>query len=264
MTSERVAQHLVREIVDEKVLVLTMDDPHTRNSLTGEDLAAMEAEVGAFAGSRELRCLVITGAGGAFSSGANMQMFQRAIDHGTAPQRNEGPRIVRLLHDLRKPTIAAVGGPAYGVGCGIALSCDLRVASESARFSEAFIRSGLVPGDGSTWQLPKLIGVANTLLMQYTGDPVGAADALRLGLVSRVVAEEVLLPDAIALATRLANGPVFAMGLTKELVQRGFGQSFGEHVTLAAETQAITRQSYDHREGVAAFLEKREPHFRGE
>jgi 2-(1,2-epoxy-1,2-dihydrophenyl)acetyl-CoA isomerase len=176
------------------VLVVTLDDPATLNAL-GEPLTTeLISELERFAADPELRCLVLTGSGRSFSSGANVRGFARNIESrdqaaegGEEPSRQawseldpmfaatearepRGPLVVHRLHNLQKPSIAAVNGFAYGLGCGIALTCDLRVAAESAKFSEAFIRNGLIPADGSTWQLPKLIGPARTLWMQYTGD----------------------------------------------------------------------------------------------
>jgi 2-(1,2-epoxy-1,2-dihydrophenyl)acetyl-CoA isomerase len=174
-----------------------------------------------------------------------------------------GPAIVRQLHNLQKPSIAAVNGHAYGLGCGIALSCDLRVAGHSARFNEAFIRNGLVPADGSCWQLPRLVGMANALWMEYSGEAVDGPEAYRIGLANKVVPDGELLPAALEMAGKLARGPVYAMGLIKQLVHQGFQQDLSQHLPLASRAQALTRTTYDHKEGVRAFLEKRPPEFRG-
>jgi enoyl-CoA hydratase/carnithine racemase len=167
------------------------------------------------------------------------------------------------IWELQKPSIAAVNGYAMGVGLGIALSCDIRIASEKAGFSEAFIRVGLIPGDGSCWQLPRIIGLSNTLLMQYTGDIINAQEAYRMGLVSKVVPHEELMPAALELATRLAQGPTFAMGLIKYLVHKSLEVDFRESLTLAGAAQEFARKTEDHKEGVKAFLEKRKPVFKG-
>lgn len=273
------------------VLVLTLNDPGTRNALGPEMMDQLVGAVEGFDADSDLRCLVITGAAGAFCSGANVRGFQRRIeareeaerasaeDPAARPRpwetldptytaretgrRSMGPEIIRVLHNLQKPSIAAVNGPAYGLGCGLALTCDIRIAGRSARFSEAFIRNGLIPADGSTWQLPKLIGVANTLWMQYTGDAVGADDAYRIGLVNRVVDDDELLDSVRAMATRLAGGPTYAMGLIKQLVHQGHQQDLAEHLPIASRAQDLARGTDDHKEGVAAFLEKRPPRFTG-
>jgi enoyl-CoA hydratase/carnithine racemase len=285
---------LVRsEVVSDRVLLLTMNDPATRNALGPALMEALTGEIDRFAADRELRCLVITGAGTAFSSGANVRGFARRIEEAEsgadgadadaggepAPQPWQqldptyyaretgdlamGPAIVRQLHNLQKPSIAAVNGHAYGLGCGIALSCDLRVAGHSARFNEAFIRNGLVPADGSCWQLPRLVGMANALWMEYSGEAVDGPEAYRIGLANKVVPDDELLPAALEMAGKLARGPVYAMGLIKQLVHQGFQQDLSQHLPLASRAQALTRTTYDHKEGVRAFLEKRPPEFRG-
>ena len=292
-TSAPRADVLLKRQTADGVLVLTLNDPATRNALGTELSDDLVRTVNEFADNPDLRRLVITGAGQAFCSGANVRGFKKRIEDAeknksdqAAAAKSEsrpgpwealdpvygarerggqrmGPEIVRVLHNLQKPTIAAVNGAAYGLGCGIALACDVRIAGRAARFSEAFIRNGLVPADGSTWQLPKLIGMANTLWLQYTGDAVDAEQALRMGLVNEVADDDVLLDRAVERATRLAKGPIYAMGLIKQLVHQAFQQDLAEHLALASRAQDLARKTQDHKEGVAAFLEKRPPRFVG-
>ena len=268
----------------EGVLVVRLNDPATRNALGGQLTLELEQELDRFEQAPELRVLVLTGADPAFCSGANVRGFQQGIQrdeqqgpppgptpweeldpahysHYVTPTR--GPTPVLRLYQMQKPTIAAVNGAAYGLGCGIALSCDIRIASENARFSEAFVRNGLIPADGSCWQLPRLIGISNTLLLQYTGDAIDANDAYRMGLVSKVVPHEQLMDATMELASRLAHGPTYSMALIKMLVQKGLEQTLEEHLMDAARAQTLARKTEDHREGVQAFLEKRQPQFKG-
>ncbi len=275
------------ETTPDGVLVLTINDPATRNALDDIQMSELVSEIKRFSADRDLKVLLITGAGTAFSSGANVRGFARSLEErdqaeDTAeddrppwdqldpfytlrqdPDSNMGPEVVRLLYNLQKPSIAAVNGPAYGIGCGIALYCDIRIASESARFSEAFIRTGLVTGDGSAWLLPRLVGMANTLWMQYTGDPVPAQEAYRIGLVNEVTSDEDLMKRSLEVAVKLAKGPVFTMGLIKQIVQQGYDMSFHDALVLGAHAQAIARNTEDHKEGVRAFIEKRPPRFQG-
>jgi enoyl-CoA hydratase/carnithine racemase len=167
------------------------------------------------------------------------------------------------LHRLRKPSIAAVNGPAVGLGMGVALGCDIRLASEQATFSEGFVKMGLIPADGSCWQLPRLIGLGNTLMLQYTGDAITADEAFRMGLVSRVTLHDDLIGDATELARRLAGGSTYSMSLIKRLVQRSLDVDLTESMRLAGPAQAIARRTDDHREGARAFIEKRPPNFKG-
>ena len=173
------------------------------------------------------------------------------------------PQVVLRLHELQKPSIAAVNGHAIGAGMGIALTCDIRIASEKAVFSEAFVRMGLIPGDGSSWQLPRLIGLSNTLLLQYTGDRIDGTEAYRIGLASRVVPHEDLMPTAMELALRLARGPTQSLSLIKYLVHKSMESSFRESLEIAHAAQELVRSTEDHKEAVRAFLEKRQPDFKG-
>jgi 2-(1,2-epoxy-1,2-dihydrophenyl)acetyl-CoA isomerase len=137
------------------------------------------------------------------------------------------------------------------------------VAAESARFVEAFIRYGVVPADGDAWKLPKLVGMSNALWMQYSGEPVTGAEAHRIGLANWLVPDDQLMEKTLELATRLARGPVYAMGMVKQLVYQGYQQDFSEHLRLASRAFALTRETFDYKEGVQAFIEKRQPNFRG-
>lgn len=272
----------------EGVLLVTMDDPRTRNALGSEMSEEINAELDRLERDPGLRVVVLTGKDPSFCSGANVRRFNQNIQERER-QREEAPpeppapsaweqmeawwqrdgdrdrsRFLPLrLHNLQKPSIAMVNGPAMGIGMGIAISCDIRVASEKAGFSEAFIRNGLIPADGSCWQLPRMIGLGNTLLLQYLGDIVPADEAYRMGLVNKVVAHDSLVDETMELAGRIAGGPTYAMSLIKWLVHKSLYSDLEDSLRYATAAQAAARETEDHKEGVRAFLEKRKPEFKG-
>ena len=274
------------------VLLITMDDPTTRNAIGDEMMGEINQELDRLESDTSLRALVITGRDPSFCSGANVKRMddanrerssEPAIDSELSPwelldqawSQNsdgtgqmeaaiEGVRFLPVrIHNLMKPSLAAVNGYAMGLGMGIALSCDIRIASENARLSETFIRRGLIPADGSCWQLPRMIGVGNTMLLQYTGDACDAEEALRLGMVNKVTPHEELMETTMDLAQRIAEGPTYSMALIKRLVHKSLQTDFEESLRLAGPAQEIARRTEDHREGVKAFVEKRKPAFKG-
>jgi enoyl-CoA hydratase/carnithine racemase len=273
----------------DNVLIITMHDPATRNALGMEMANELMEELDRFEVNPEQRVLLITGTEPSFCSGANVRGFGQKIEEretgaegGTesslpwgrmeAQHANRQPkvefggqasRIPLRINQLQKPSIAAVNGHAMGVGMGVALACDIRFSSEKAVFSEAFSRMGLIPGDGSSWQLPRLIGMSNTLLLQYTGDPIDGNEAYRMGVVSKVFAEDVLMEASMELATRLANMPTHSLALIKYLVHKSLDMNFEESLALAHVAQEQVRKTEDHKEAVQAFIEKRQPKFTG-
>ena len=240
-------QYLKTETKDH-VFILTMHDPPTRNAM-GPDMAdEIMSALDRFEDDPEQRVLLMTGTEPSFCSGANVRGMSQRLQQGDGQSPGDeepaplpwgkmearyarreseaqyGGRasVVPLrIHKLQKPSIAAVNGHAMGAGMGIALACDIRIAAEKAVFSEAFVRMGLLPGDGSCWQLPRLIGMSNTLLLQYTGDRVDGNEAYRMGLVSKVVPDDSVTEAGMELATRLAQGPTQSQSLIKYLVFRG-------------------------------------------
>lgn len=275
------------------VLLIVMDDPPTRNAIGDEMAGEINQELDRLERSAELRAVVLTGRDPSFCSGANVKRMDDAnrarggedsalpsdrtawdmLDEAWAalgePSPNaaadiDGVRFVPLrLHELQKPSIAAVNGYAMGLGMGIALSCDIRMASENARMSETFIRRGLIPADGSCWQLPRMIGLGETMLLQYTGAVLDADECLRLGIVNRVVEHGELMERTLDLARRIAEGPTYSMALIKKLVQRSLQVGFAESLRLAGPAQSLARRTDDHKEGVRAFVEKRTPRYVG-
>jgi enoyl-CoA hydratase/carnithine racemase len=172
-------------------------------------------------------------------------------------------RIPLALEELDKPVIAALNGPAVGAGLDMALMCDLRFAAEGTRFSEGYVKVGLIPGDGGTYFLPRLVGTAKALELLWTGDFVDAQEAYRIGLVNRVVPPDQLMPVVYEFAARLANGPAAAIRTTKRAVYQGARMDLRTHLDLISSHMGFIRQTEDHKEGSRAFVEKRAPEFKG-
>jgi 2-(1,2-epoxy-1,2-dihydrophenyl)acetyl-CoA isomerase len=254
----------LRVEVDGPIATLTLDRPAALNALTVPVKIALRETLEALAGDRDVRAVVLTGAGRAFCAG---QDLAERDEPDAAPLevevRERYNPIVRAIRSMGQPVIAAVNGVAAGAGASLAFACDLRIAAEEARFVLAFGRIGLVPDSGATWFLPRLVGPAKATELALVGDPVDAAEALRLGLVSRVVPGDRLMTEARALAGRLADGAPLALALTKEALWRSATIGLDEALEGEAKLQGIAGASSDHAEGLAAFREKRSPRFTG-
>lgn len=253
------------------IVVLTLNVPATRNALAGEAMfSAFEQAVARIESAADIRVAILTGSGSAFCSGGSVTdmkektgMFAGPPGQIAAQYRAGIQRIPLALARLEVPLIAAVNGPAIGAGCGLACMCDLRLASERATFAVSFIRLGIVPGDGSTWLLPRIIGPARTAELAFTGDTIDAPAALTLGLVSRVLPAERLMPETLALAERIAQNPPQALRWTKRLLRESQDASLATVLNLAAAHQAIAHHTADHAEAVAALFEKRRGNYSG-
>ena len=254
----------LRVEVDGGVATITLDRPQALNALTVPVKVALREALESIAADRSVRAVILTGAGRAFCAGQDLAERERP---DAAPLdvevRDRYNPIIRALRSMGQPVIAAVNGVAAGAGASLALACDLRIAAEEARFILAFGRIGLVPDSGATWFLPRLVGMATAADMALIGDPVDAAEALRIGLVSRVVPGSALMSEARALADRLAAGAPLAMALTKGALQRALTIDLDEALDGEAKLQGIAGASADHAEGLAAFREKRPPRFGG-
>jgi 2-(1,2-epoxy-1,2-dihydrophenyl)acetyl-CoA isomerase len=254
----------LRVEVDGPVATLTLDRPEALNALTVPLKVALREALESIAVDRDVRAVILTGAGRAFCAG---QDLAERDEPDAAPLevevRERYNPIIRALRSMGQPVIAAVNGVAAGAGASLAFACDLRIAAEEARFVLAFGRIGLVPDSGATWFLPRLVGPARAAELALVGDPVDAAEALRLGLVSRVVPGDQLMDVARVLAERLAAGAPLALALTKGALQRSMTIDLGEALEGEAKLQGIAGASADHAEGLAAFREKRPPRFSG-
>jgi enoyl-CoA hydratase/carnithine racemase len=256
---------------DGPIVTLTINRPETRNALGDPgDIQIWVDSVARVNADRDVRAVILTGAGKAFSAGGNVKamaerggMFEGGGVAIRENYRRTVHRIVRAVWSIEVPTIAAVNGPAIGLGNDIACLCDTRIAAASAIFGVTFLKIGLVPGDGGAWLLPRIIGMAKASELFFTGDVIKADEAMRIGLVSRVVPDEALMDEARSLALRMAAQPPDVLRMTKKLLREGMGASFDAILDMSAGFQALAHQTEDHQEAIAAFMEKRPGVFRG-
>jgi 2-(1,2-epoxy-1,2-dihydrophenyl)acetyl-CoA isomerase len=246
------------------VRTLTLDRPDALNALDRELKEVLLAALRAAARDREVRAVVLTGAGRAFCAGQDLRERGEGAPSMAIELRERYIPIIEAVARLEKPVIAAVNGVAAGAGFSLALACDIRVMAETATFISAFGRIGLVPDSGLSWFLPRLVGPARAAEIVMTTDPVDAATAERIGLVNRVVPAEACLKEAQALAARLAAGAPLAIGLAKRSLAFALGHDLATALAFETELQGIAGRSADHAEGIAAFTEKRAARFTGE
>jgi enoyl-CoA hydratase/carnithine racemase len=266
------ADLVLSETIGEGILVLTLNAPERHNPIS--DKPMLEAVIAAMEqadADPSVRVIVLTGAGKSFSSGGNVAAMKRGgpLNPGSPAQTRQGyktgiQRLPLLFESLEVPVIAAVNGAAIGAGCDLACMCDIRIASEHAVFAESFVRLGLIPGDGGAWLLPRVVGFAKASEMALTGERLDAQAALACGLVSRVAPADGLLDEALLVARMIAANPRHAVRMTKRLLRSAYRASLPEVLETSAAMQAVCHATADHEEAVNAFLEKREPRFRGE
>jgi len=247
------------------VATVTLNRPDALNALTVPMKQALLAAFRRLEREKPIRAVVLTGAGRAFCAG---QDLRERLEPGAAPLgvevRERYNPIIRAMRGLPKPIVAAINGVAAGAGASLAMASDIRIASEAASFALAFGRVGLVPDSGATWFLPRLVGAARAAELALLNDPVSATDALRLGLVGRVVPADQLAVEAKALAARLAAGAPKAMALTKRALDAAWDHDLDAALEYEAHLQDIAGRTKDHAEGMAAFMAKRPPRFSGE
>jgi enoyl-CoA hydratase/carnithine racemase len=253
---------------DGHIVTLTMNDPEQRNPLTGNTAVPELLEaIDRLHADPSVRVAILTGSGKAFSSGGNVKDMKRYADmSGLALRREYRLGIQRLplaLFNVEVPVIAAVNGPAIGAGLDLACMCDIRIASERATFAESFVKVGLIPGDGGAWLLPRIVGLSRAAELTLTGRTIDARQALDWNLVSQVVPHDQLLSAARELAASIAANPPHSVRLAKRLMREGMHTRLDTLLELSASLQALSHQTADHHEAVAAFLEKRIPEFSG-
>jgi enoyl-CoA hydratase/carnithine racemase len=254
------------------VVTLMINRPESRNPLGEEGDGEWFADaVTRINHDREVRCAILTGAGNAFSAGGNLKAMREQTGPFAGPgvliregYRNGIHRMVRALWSLEVPLIAAVNGPAIGLGNDVACLADLRIAADSAIFGASFLKMGLVPGDGGAWILPRLIGQARAAELFFTGDTIDAPTAREWGLVSKVVPAAELVKEAEAFAARICRQPPDVLRMTKRLMRDAERVGFETLMEMSAAFQGLAHLTADHKEAVNAFFEKRAPEFKGE
>lgn len=251
--------------VRDGVAIISLNRPDKLNAVNMDMHKGLAKAWKAVARDDAARAVVLTGTGRGFCVGQDLTEFSSAGDDFRTDDhvRNTFNRHVLAMTGLEKPVIAAVNGVAAGAGASLALAADMRFAGESSVFMQAFVRIGLVPDTGSTWFLPHIVGLPRAIELATTGRDVAAAEALEMGMVNRVVADDALVDEAVAFAAGLASMPTRSIGMTKRAMYRALDTDLPDALEHEAQLQQAARQTSDHVEGVMAFLEKRDPAFTG-
>ena len=249
------------------VAVITLNRPDRLNAFTPDMHRELAEALEGVRDDDDARAVLLTGAGRGFCAGQDLgdrdpRKMEGPPDLGETLETFYNP-LVRRIRALEKPVVCAVNGVAAGAGANIALGCDIVLAAESAKFIEAFSKIGLVPDSGGTWTLTRILGEQRAKAMTLLAEPVDAAAAERWGLIWKAVPDDELMEQALTIATKLANGPTFGLGLTKQAINRAGTLSLDEALDLERDFQRQAGRSADYAEGVSAFLEKRPARFSG-
>ncbi len=262
---------LLTELKD-RVLYLTLNRPDKLNAMSAEMMGGLVDQLTRAATNPDVGAVVVTGAGRGFCAGGDITAMRDRNEGGGVPAPSIEERVAGLrrgeeaslmLHEMAKVTIAAVNGPAAGAGLSVAMACDIRIASDAARLGTAFAKVGFSGDYGGTWSLTRLVGSAKARELYFLADIIGADEALRIGLVNRVVPAASFRDEVHALASRIANGPTVAYSYMKANLNAAITHEFNELLDREAWGQTMTGRTEDHREAVKAFLEKRPPTFKG-
>ena len=254
---------------DDRIVKITLNRPDTRNALSGDIIEGLVEYIQKADKDKDVGCVILTGAGKSFSSGGNLQEIKDMTtkDQMTQAQLEDWYRfgiqkIPLTMNSIDVPVVAAVNGHAIGAGNDLCTMCDIRIAGEDAKFSESFLRIGIIPGDGGSWFLPKIIGLARANEMILTCDVLDANKALDWGLVSKVVPNENLIVEAQQLAKKIASQPPEASRRAKRLLRMSQNVPLQDALEMAASQQSMLQQLDDHREAIDALLEKRKPNYK--
>ena len=249
---------------DGHIVTLTMNEPERRNPLTGNSaVPEFLAAIDRIHNDHKVRVVIVTGAGTAFSSGGDVRNMERQANGEVTGMeirheyRTGIQKLPLALFNLEVPVIAAINGAAVGAGLDLACMCDIRLASDRAKFAESFVKLGIIPGDGGAWLLPRIVGMSRAAEMVFTGDVITADIALQWGLVSRVVPDAELMAAANEMAARIAINPGHAVRLSKRLLREGMHTRLDTILEMSAVFQALSHQTDDHRQAVSAFLERK-------
>ena len=259
------------EHIEDGIATLTMNRPEARNAMTRPMLIDLERSLARLAADRSVRLVVLTGTGDAFCAGGDVKGFAKSVADGvetiSLEERTQGLRMImesaRWLHEMPKPTLAVIPGPAAGAGLSLALACDMRIASSNAKFTTAFSKIGLSGDFGGSYFLNYLVGAAKAREMYFTAQVVQSEEALRIGLVNRVVAPDQLGQAAQAWAGELAALPTVAVGYMKQNLNTALRGSLGDVLDFEASNMIRTFETQDHKGAAQAFVEKRPPQFKG-
>jgi 2-(1,2-epoxy-1,2-dihydrophenyl)acetyl-CoA isomerase len=256
---------LVEVDADAAIATVTLNRPEALNALTVPMKQDLLAALRRVERDSAVRAVILTGAGRAFCAGQDLRerLAPDAAPLGVEVRERYNP-IIRAMRGLPQAIVGAINGVAAGAGASLAMACDIRIASDAATFSLAFGRVGLVPDSGATWFLPRLVGATRAAELALLNDPVSAPDAVRLGLVGRVVPAEQLATEARSVAARLAAGAPRAIALTKRALNAAWERDLDAALEYEAQLQDMAGRTKDHAEGLAAFVEKRQPRFTGE
>jgi len=249
------------------VATITLNRPDASNALTLKMFGELSGAFEDIRSDEKIKVVLLTGAGRNFCAGGDFKELVPVLRKGISECKSVFRELIHKTYlkmwNLEKPIIAAVNGVAAGGGCDLALLCDIRVASEDARFSEAYVNIGGMPDSGGTWLLPRLVGLGKACELMFGGDIIDAGEAERIGLVNKVVPAESLVPEAKGLALKLAKGPSLSIAHTRKAIHEGLALDLAQALDSVATRISICLQSDDFEEGMAAFQAKRKPQFKG-
>ena len=255
----------IEHYIEDKVCIVKLNRPKVFNSFNKEMAMQMQAILDDCEENKEVRAILLTGQGKAFCAGQDLQ----EITDPSGPElsaivREHYNPMIKRIRNIEKPIVCAVNGVAAGAGANIALACDITIAGKSAAFIQAFSKIGLIPDSGGTFFLPRIIGMQKATALMMLADKVMAVDAEKMGMIYKVCSDESLMEETLKVTKKLASLPTIGLGLTKRALNKSMANNLTAQLTLEDELQTAAGKTYDYNEGVAAFLEKRIPNFKGE